>query len=103
MLAHCPRTARLPADHADRQLLPALRAVLHVSPAVYGMVAVLLAVWPVDAGSASSVRWIGGSAGTRCRVTETAGSVSGSSDCAGESHRPVRVLAAVYRWDILVT
>ena len=36
-------------------------------------------------------------------VTETAGSLGGSSDCAGESHRPVRVLAAVYRWDILVT
>ena len=53
--------------------------------------------------AASSVRWIGGFAGTRCRGNETAGSVSGSSDCAGESHRPVRVLAAVYRWDILVS
>ena len=31
-------------------------------------------------------------------VTETAGSLGGSSDCAGESHRPVRVLAGAVEW-----
>ena len=77
--------------------------MLQVLPAVYGVVAVLLAVWPVDVGAASSLRRIAVSAGTRCRVTEFAGSLRGPSDCAGESHQPVRVLAAVYRWDILVS
>ena len=61
--------------------------MLQVLPAVYGVVAVLLAVWPVDVGAASSLRRIALSAGTRCRVTEFAGSLRGPSDCAGESHR----------------
>ena len=77
--------------------------MLQVLPAVYCVVVVLLAVWPVDASAASSLRRIALSAGTWCTVTEFAGSLRGPSDCAGESHRPVRVLAAVYRWDILVT
>jgi hypothetical protein len=31
-------------------------------------------------------------------VSETAGSLGGSSDSAGESHRPVRVLASASEW-----
>ena len=77
--------------------------MLQVLPAVYGVVAVLLAVWPVDVGAASSLRRIAVSAGTRCRVTEFAGSLRGPSNCAGESHRPVRVLVGVVEWCALRT
>ena len=79
--------------------------MLQVLPAVYGVVVVLLAVWPVDASAASSLRRIALSAGTWCTVTELqiAGSLRGPSDCAGESHRPVRVLVGVVEWCALRT
>jgi len=77
--------------------------VLQVLPAVYGVVAVLLAVWPVDASAASSLRRIALSASAWCTVTEFAGSLRGPSDCAGESHRPVRVLVGVVEWCALRT
>ena len=61
--------------------------MLQVLPAVYGVAAVLLAVWPVDVGAASSLRRIALSAGTRCRVTEFAGSLRGWSKCQPSNDR----------------